>query len=59
MDPAGTVRLGISVPDLRAFHAQLLDQGVKFTKEPTAEFGTLLAEFIDPDGASVSLSQAR
>lgn len=35
------------------------DAGVKFTKAPSLEFGTLLAEFIDPDGAPVSVSEAR
>ena len=45
--PAGTVRLGISVPDLRAFHEQLSAAGVKFTKAPSMQFGVLLAEFID------------
>src|SRR5688572_18647468 len=42
--PAGMVRIGISVPDLRAFHQQLTGAGVKFSKEPTLQHGTLLAE---------------
>ena len=57
--PAGSVQVGICVPDLRAFHTQLTAIGVRFTRQPELEHGRLLAELLDPEGARVSLSEER
>ena len=56
---AGLVRMGISVPDMKVFQAQLASAGLEFSKEPTMQHGTLLGEFVDPEGAFVSVSEAR
>lgn len=55
--PAGTIRLGIGVPDLHAFYKEQTAKGVKFTMPPTKQdFGGELAEFVDPAGVRVSVS---
>ena len=54
--PAGTAQLGFRVPDMAACRAQLERAGVKFTREPAAEHGVLLAEFMEPAGMRFSLS---
>ena len=57
--PAGAVRLGLRVPDLRAFYQEMTAKGVQFTLPPTMQFGVLLAEFVDSEGAEVSVSGAQ
>lgn len=52
----GTAELGITVPDLHAFYDEMSGHGVKFTSAPRMEFGTYLAEFVDADGAEVSVA---
>lgn len=55
-NPAGTTHLGLHADDIAGAHRQLKSIGVRFTREPTPEHGITLAEFVDPDGARVSLS---
>jgi lactoylglutathione lyase len=54
---AGTVELGFGVPDLQAFLAELTAHGVTITRPPTAEGGTLIAQFRDSEGAECSVSE--
>ena len=54
--PAGTLKLGLQVPDLDAFHARLSERSVVFTRAPVEQHGQRLAEFRDPLGAQVSVS---
>ncbi|HEX2710847.1 MAG TPA: VOC family protein [Candidatus Acidoferrales bacterium] len=54
--PAGGIRLGLQVPDLQAFYEEMTAQGIRFTMPPTMQFGVLLAEFLDSEGAGVSVS---
>jgi len=54
--PAGTAQLGFRVPDMATCRTQLERAGVKFTREPAAEHGVLLAEFMEPAGMRFSLS---
>ena len=54
--PAGDVRLGLRVPDLQAFYQEMTAKGIRFTKSPTMQFGVLLAEFVDSEGAELSAS---
>ena len=56
-NPAGTVQIGLGVPDLEAFYARLSAAGVTFTQRPTLEAGRLLARFLDPQGKEISVSQ--
>src|SRR5712691_7008349 len=52
----GEVRLGLRVPDLRVFYQEMTAKGIQFTLPPTMQFGVLLAEFVDSEGAEVSVS---
>jgi predicted enzyme related to lactoylglutathione lyase len=54
--PAGTTHLGLHADDVAGVHHALTSAGVRFTREPTPEHGITLAEFVDSEGARVSLS---
>jgi len=55
-NPAGTVELGFTVADVQKFHEGMTASGVKFTMPPTKQdFGGLLAEFVDSEGAHCSV----
>lgn len=54
---AGKMELGFSVPDVRAFHTEMQGKGVRFPIEPSKQdFGGMLAQFVDTEGAHVSVS---
>jgi len=55
-NPAGTTHLGLHADDVAGTHRALTAQGVRFTRQPTPEHGITLAEFVDSEGARVSLS---
>ncbi len=55
-NPAGTTHLGLATDDIAAVHRGLTAAGVRFTRPPTPEHGITLAEFVDLEGARVSLS---
>lgn len=56
-NPAGKIEIGFSVPDLGAFHDALRAKGVRFPLAPKKQdYGDLLAQFEDSEGASVSVS---
>ena len=56
-NPAGRLELGFSVPDLQQFHAEMTAKGVQFPMAPTKQdFGGMLAQFVDSEGAHVSVS---
>jgi lactoylglutathione lyase len=58
-NPAGGVQLGLASEDLDAFYAAGQAQGLVFTSPPTDVHGTRIARFRDPDGAEITVSQAR
>lgn len=56
---AGKMELGFSVPDLRAFHTEMQGKGVRFPIEPSKQdFGGMLAQFVDTEGAHVSVTDS-
>ena len=56
-NPAGTVELGFTVPDLQKFHEEMVARGVQFTMPPTKQdFGGLLAQFADSAGGHCSVA---
>jgi len=55
-NPAGTTHLGLHADDVAGMHRSLTAAGVRFTRPPTPEHGVTLAEFVDSEGARVSLS---
>ncbi len=56
--PAGTVQIGIRVPDMQAFYAEMTAAGFRFTQPPTMMHGTMLARFVDAHGQEFSVSGA-
>ncbi|HTM90181.1 MAG TPA: VOC family protein [Terriglobales bacterium] len=56
-NPPGKVELGFNVPDIQQFHAEMTGKGVQFPMKPTKQdFGGILAQFVDSEGASISVS---
>jgi lactoylglutathione lyase len=53
---AGAVEMGFNVPDLDKFHQEMRAKGVQFSMPPTKQdFGGLLAQFVDSEGAHCSV----
>ncbi len=57
--PAGRCRPGLSVPNLDEFHKRMVEMNVPCIQEPTEIFGARLAQYVDPDGLAISLSEER
>jgi predicted enzyme related to lactoylglutathione lyase len=56
-NPAGKVEMGFNVPDLQEFHTEMEGKGVQFPMAPARQdFGGLLAQFVDSEGAQVTVS---
>jgi len=54
---SGNVELGFTVPNLEQFHVEMTSQGVQFPMPPRKQdFGGMLAQFVDSEGANVSVS---
>ena len=58
-ETAGCCRPGIQVANLNEFHARMLKNGALCAQEPTRTFGTRIAQYIDPDGLTFSVSEAK
>ena len=57
--PAGRCRPGLSVADLDAFHAKMVENGVSCVEEPRDVFGARIAQYLDPDGLTISVGEER
>jgi len=57
--PAGHCRPGLSVPDLDAFHLRMVEHHVSCTQQPKDLFGARIAQYLDPDGLAISVSEDR
>jgi lactoylglutathione lyase len=55
-NPAGRVQIGLTAPDLPGLYAARDANGLRFSRPPVDEHGTLLASIVDCEGAEVSLS---
>jgi lactoylglutathione lyase len=55
--PAGRCRPGISVPDLDAFHERMVEHQVICLQQPKDLFGAKIAQYLDPDGLAISVSE--
>jgi lactoylglutathione lyase len=55
--PAGHCRPGLSVPDIDAFHAKMLAAKVVCIEPPHDVHGSRIAQYLDPDGLSISIGQ--
>ena len=56
---AGTSRPGFSVPDLNAFHARMTGLAITCVQPPKEVFGARIAQYVDPDGLTISVSEQR
>jgi catechol 2,3-dioxygenase-like lactoylglutathione lyase family enzyme len=57
--PAGRCRPGLGVPNLDEFHKRMLEKGVPCIQEPKDVFGARIAQYVDPDGLAISVSEDR
>jgi lactoylglutathione lyase len=57
--PAGHCRPGLSVPDLEQFHRRMVERKVACIQPPKDVFGVRIAQYLDPDGLTISVSQDR
>ena len=56
---AGQCRPGLNVPDLDVFHQRMEAHDVRCLQPPKNVFGSRVAQYLDPDGLSVSVGEAR
>jgi lactoylglutathione lyase len=57
--PAGRCRPGLSVPNLDQFHKRMIESSVPCIQEPKEVFGARIAQYLDPDGLGISVSEDR
>jgi lactoylglutathione lyase len=57
--PPGRCRPGLSVPSLDDFHRRMLEKNVPCVQEPKSVFGARIAQYLDPDGLAISVSEER
>ena len=57
--PAGRCRPGLSVTNLDEFHARMVERNVPCVQEPTETFGARMAQYLDPDGLPISVSEEK
>ena len=57
--PPGRCRPGLNVPSLDTFHQRMIDHKVQCVQEPTETFGVRIAQYLDPDGMAISVSEDR
>jgi lactoylglutathione lyase len=56
---AGRCRPGLTVRDLDAFHSRMVEHNVICTQQPKDLFGSKIAQYLDPDGLAISVSEER
>lgn len=56
---SGTCRPGFTVRDLGAFHTRMIENNVVCTQQPKDLFGARMAQYLDPDGLAISVSDER
>jgi lactoylglutathione lyase len=56
---AGHCRPGLSVADLDAFHSRMVEHNVVCTQQPKDLFGAKIAQYLDPDGLTISVAEER
>ena len=57
--PAGRCRPGLSVPNLGEFHKRMVERNVPCVQQPKDVFGARIAQYVDPDGLAISVSEER
>ena len=54
---AGRCRPGLRVPNLDEFHKKMVEKDVPCIQEPKEVFGARIAQYADPDGLAISVSE--
>jgi lactoylglutathione lyase len=54
---AGQCRPGLGVPNLDQFHTKMIERKVTCIQEPKETFGARIAQYLDPDGLTISVSE--
>jgi len=57
MEPAGRCRPGFRVSNLDEFHKKMVEKKVSCVQKPQETFGVRIAQYVDPDGLPISVSQ--
>lgn len=58
-EPAGRCRPGLCVPNLDEFHQRMQTHQVTCVQQPKMTFGVKIAQYLDPDGLVISVSEQR
>ena len=58
-ETAGRCRPGFQVPNLKTFHARMLENNVPCVQEPMQTFGSRIVQYVDPDGLVFSVAEAK
>ncbi len=58
-EPPGRCRTGFSVPNIGEFHKRMIENGVECVQEPKEVFGAMIAQYLDPDGMVIGVSEER
>ena len=56
---AGRCRPGLRVPNLDDFHKRMILGNARCSQEPKDVFGARLAQYVDPDGLTISVGEYR
>ena len=54
----GHCRPGLAVSNLDEFHSRMIAHEVRCVQTPKAVFGARVAQYLDPDGLTISVSEA-
>ncbi len=57
--PAGRCRPGLAVANLDEFHQRMVANQVQCLQPPKETFGVRIAQYLDPDGLGISVSEER
>jgi len=56
---AGSCRPGLQVRSLGEFHQRMIEHDVRCLQEPQDVFGSRVAQYVDPDGLTISVGESR
>jgi len=59
VEMAGQCRAGFQVSNLDQFHDRMNENGVQCLRKPTETFGVRIAQYVDPDGLVLSVSEEK
>ena len=57
--PAGRCHPGLNVPNIDEFHKRMVERKVPCIQKPKQVYGARIAQYVDPDGLAISVSEER